>query len=77
MGREFRCSQDRGKCRAAIADILRMGAEVLEEHKKALISRMLWKITEANGKYTTRYQSESALRNKNEGLLLSEWVISA
>ena len=34
----------------AIACILEMGNEVLEEHKKTLIARMIWKITEANGK---------------------------
>ena len=46
--------------REAIACILAMGDAVLEEHKKSLISRMIWKITEANGKYNTRYFSEKA-----------------
>ena len=51
----------------AIKGILRMGNRVLEEHKKSLISRMIWKITEANGKYNTRYYSEKALKcNKDE-----------
>jgi hypothetical protein len=46
----------------AIKGILRMEDEVLEDHKKSLITRMLWKITEANGKYSTRYYSEKALK---------------
>ena len=45
----------------AIKHILSMEAPVIEEHKKSLISRMLWKVTEAHGKYTTRYFSEKAL----------------
>ena len=44
----------------AIACILEMGDEVLEEDKKTLISRMIWKITKANGTYNTRYFSEKA-----------------
>lgn len=53
--------------RSAIACILGMGDAVLEEHKKALISRMLWKITEAHGKYNTRYCSEKARKaNKDD-----------
>lgn len=51
--------------KSAIAGILVMGSDVIEEHKKALISRMLWKITEANGKYTTRFQSEGARKNRD------------
>jgi hypothetical protein len=33
---------------------------VLERHKRDLINAMLWKLTEARGKYTTRYQSAGA-----------------
>ena len=33
---------------------------MLEKHKKTLISQMIWKITEANGKYNTRYISKNA-----------------
>ena len=50
---------------AAIRGVLRLGLDVCEEHKKSLISRMLWKITEANGKYNTRYYSEKALKADN------------
>ncbi|MBX3320517.1 MAG: hypothetical protein KF890_11615 [Nitrospira sp.] len=51
----------------AIVKILEMGEDVFPEHRKALLSRMIWKITEAHGKYTTRYCSIAA-RNKQEGL---------
>lgn len=51
----------------AIAKILEMGEDVRLEHRKSLLSRMIWKITEAHGKYTTRYCSIAA-RNKQEGL---------
>lgn len=44
----------------AIAKILEMGEDALLEHRRALLSRMIWKITEAHGKYTTRYCSQSA-----------------
>jgi hypothetical protein len=33
---------------------------ILERHKRDLINGMLWKLTEARGKYTTRYQSAAA-----------------
>jgi len=31
--------------------------DILERHKRDIISGMLWKITEARGKYKTRYRS--------------------
>lgn len=34
---------------------------ILERHKRDIISGMLWKITEARGKYTTRYRSKGAM----------------
>ena len=34
---------------------------VLERHKRDVISGMLWKITEARGKYKTRYRSRASL----------------
>lgn len=57
----------------AIIKILEMGEDVLLEHRRALLSRMIWKITEAHGKYTTRYCSASA--RKDEGKLEHEHVI--
>jgi hypothetical protein len=35
---------------------------ILERHKRDIISGLLWKITEANGKYTTRYRSNAAMQ---------------
>jgi len=36
-------------------------ADVLEVHIRELLDTMLWKITEANGKYTARCQSQGAM----------------
>lgn len=45
-----------------------VGLEILEFHKKELISVCLWKISEADGKYKTRFQSKAALNAKKEQL---------
>ena len=50
----------------AIVAILQMNSEVLPDHKRTLISRMLWKITEAHGKYNTQFCSDGALRNADD-----------
>ena len=50
----------------AIASILQMSQKVLSDHKRRLISRMIWKITEAHGKYNTRFCSEGALRDADD-----------
>jgi hypothetical protein len=34
---------------------------ILERHKRDIISGLLWKITEARGKYKTRYRSRAAM----------------
>lgn len=47
----------------AIRDILRM--QILERHKRKLISTMIWKVTEAHGKWKTRYRSQGVLRHIN------------
>lgn len=47
----------------AIASILQMNQKVLPGHKRSLISRMIWKITEAHGKYNTQFCSEGALQD--------------
>lgn len=67
-GREQAPDADKivASARSAIACILGMGNDVLEEHKKVLISRMLWKITEAHGKYNTRYCSVKALKGSQD-----------
>lgn len=41
--------------------------DILERHKRDIISGMLWKITEARGKYKTRYRS---IRSKENGAKL-------
>lgn len=43
----------------AIEGILTL--QILEQHKRGLINGMIWTITEARGKYTTRYRSRGAL----------------
>jgi hypothetical protein len=36
---------------------------IMERHKRDIISGLLWRITEARGKYTTRYRSRASLEN--------------
>lgn len=43
----------------AIKGILTL--QIIDGHKKTLISRMIWAITEAHGKYKTRFRSEGAV----------------
>lgn len=43
----------------AIEGILKL--PILERHKRALISGAIWFITEARGKYKTRYRSRASL----------------
>jgi hypothetical protein len=44
---------------SAIRGILPL--DIINEHKRILISRMIWAITEAHGKYKTRFRSEGVL----------------
>lgn len=44
---------------AAIEGCLQL--PILERHKRDIISGLLWKITEARGKYTTRYRSKESM----------------
>jgi len=48
--------------------------EVLPEHLRELLDTMLWKITEADGKYKTRHQCVGALQCKNKKLLRHDHV---
>ncbi len=48
----------------AVKQILEM-KDVLEKHKKEMLSDMIWKISEANGKWNTRYFSEGVLDDKD------------
>ena len=47
---------------------------VLEQHKRDLINGMLWTVTEARGKYTTRYRSKGALEAPSGTKLQHEHV---
>jgi len=44
-------------------------------HKRELLKVCIWKITEANGKYKTRYRSIGALNENNSGNLQHEHVV--
>jgi hypothetical protein len=48
--------------------------EVLPAHLRGLLDNMLWKITEADGKYKTRHQSHGALQCSDKKLLRHEHV---
>ncbi len=49
-------------------------SEVMPKHIEELIDTMLWKITEANGKYNTRHRSERALKCGDTKQLAHEHV---
>jgi len=44
-------------------------------HKKELLSICIWKITEADGKYKTRFMSENAINEFNQKNLQHEHVV--
>ena len=44
-------------------------------HKRELLKVCIWKITEANGKYKTRYRSIGALNENKSGNLQHEHVV--
>lgn len=48
--------------------------EILPKHLEKLVDAMLWTITEADGKYNTRYRSDRALRCRDVNLLAHEHV---
>jgi hypothetical protein len=50
------------------------GADVLPEHLHELLATMIWKITEADGKYKTRHQSHGALQCNDKKLLRHDHV---
>lgn len=57
----------------AISEILKL--DLYFSHKKELLSTCIWKITEANGKYSTRFISEKALEQiKNKSNIQHEHV---
>jgi len=48
--------------------------EVLSAHYRELLSVLLWKITEADGKHNTRFKSQRALRCRDKGKLRHDHV---
>ena len=59
---------------SAIRIILSM-VDVLEIHKKEMLSDMIWKISEANGKWNTQYYSVGTLK-ENDVSVYHEHVVS-
>jgi hypothetical protein len=57
----------------AIKSILQL--DLYPMHKRELIDTCIWKITEVDGKYRTRYRSEAALNIKKAKELHHEHVI--
>jgi hypothetical protein len=45
-----------------LAHLILSSDELLHEHRKKMLKEVLWLITEANGKYSTRYRSEEVVR---------------
>ena len=58
----------------AIKHILAM-KNVIDKHKKELLSDMIWKISEVNGKWNVRYYSEGTLKDDNVSIY-HEHVVS-
>lgn len=52
-----------------------LGLPILDAHKRDIINGMLWTITEARGKYTTRYRSKGAFDAPKGTKLQHEHVI--
>jgi hypothetical protein len=70
--------QAEGRRRSAVTLIKSLLAnkqpEVLPDHVSDLIDVLLWRITEADGKYNTRYKSSGALECANNSQLRHEHV---
>ena len=45
-----------------------VGIDILEQHKKKILTEVQWLISEANGKYTTRFRTEGALSDGNDSI---------
>jgi hypothetical protein len=55
-------AEERRRSAAALVNVLLANQRnILPEHIRELLDILLWKITEADGKYKTRYQSNGAL----------------
>jgi hypothetical protein len=53
-----------------------LALNILEAHKRDVINGMLWSITQARGKYTTRFRSTAALHAPPDTKLQHEHVIT-
>jgi hypothetical protein len=45
-----------------LAHLIVASDEILERHRKKMLSEVLWLISEADGKYSTRYRSKEVVR---------------
>jgi hypothetical protein len=50
------------------------GPDILEKHIRDVLGTLLWKMTEVDGKYKTRYQSAGALNCKDKSQLRHDHV---
>lgn len=50
------------------------GPDILEKHVRDLLGTLLWKLTEADGKYSTRYQSCAAIECNDRSKLRHDHV---
>ena len=73
------------QCRNRESDVLRsaialveatLPLNILESHKRGVIDGMLWSVTEARGKYTTRFRSTAACNAPTGTKLQHEHVIT-
>lgn len=75
------CSQKReveqiiASATTVIDQILRM-TDVMEKHKKEMLSDMIWKISESNGRWNTRYYSAGVLDKTNDEKVQHEHVVT-
>ncbi|HWG21741.1 MAG TPA: hypothetical protein VG225_14515 [Terracidiphilus sp.] len=69
-------AEDRKRSATALIELLLANKtpEILSEHLREVLKILLWKITEADGKYDTRYQSNGALECKDQKQLRHDHV---
>lgn len=75
----FKPHEQAGKRRQSIAKLIKLllanqGPDILEKHIRDLLNTLLWKLTEADGKYKTRYQSSGALKCSDRSQLRHDHV---
>lgn len=75
----FRSHPNAEKRRNSAAVLIKMilankTAGVLPEHIRSLIDTLLWRITEADGKYNTRYKTRGAINCTDKNQLRHEHV---